>query len=127
MRSVERSEHDKWYRICPNLAGSYCCSLLTTICFFIFLPVLLILGPLFSIIFYVGFFIPYEKTRCGRRTNCCVTVMMHLLFLLILLPFALAFGMIVAVIVAAIAILPLYYYTLVHLGRLIYIGCKYKI
>ena len=124
MRSLKDKKHDTWYRLCPKLSSSYCCNILTTLIFFIFLPVFLLLGPLLAITIHIGFYKPRRNTK---QMKCCKRVLIFFMHIVVLLPICLVIGLIAAIVISVIAILPLYYYTFVHFCRLIYIGCRYKL
>lgn len=125
MRKLD-DEHQRWYQKCPNLPFSYCANLIITLLFIIFLPAVLLIVPLIAILWFTIFVIP-KYNSVWYSTGCCGKVAIRLACILILMPLALVFGMAIAAILAAIAIIPLYLLSISFLVRLIYIGCKTKI
>ena len=100
--------------------------MLLSFLFFVFLPVTVFIGPLLYTIWYLGYKRPERKARYGSY-SCCRRVLTHLLYLLIIMPLGTAFAAVLTFFVGAILILPLYYYSIAHLVRMIYIGCVYKL
>ena len=123
MRELNNS-HRKWYRLCPEIPYSYCTNMLMTILFFIFLPVIVFVCPILAAIVNVGCLLP---CALNRRNGKCCKIVTHLIFFLLLMPLAVALAAVAAALVGAVVIIPLYYYTLLHLFRLIYIGCRFKL
>ena len=120
--------HQTWYRICPKLPYTYCGNLLLTFLFIIFLPAVLVIGPAIAIMFYTGFYLPFillydedkERSRCTKLS-------VYLPCMLILTPICLAVGMGPALIVGALALVPLYYYSIHFFVRLSIAGCRAKL
>ena len=128
MGSVYDGDHNKWYKICPELPFSFCGNLLATIAFIIFLPALIVLVPFFGIIGALGFYGPYEIVRGrGFFSSCCCKLFTCFLIIFIGLPICLALGMTCAILVGAIAILPLYFLSISFLVRLSIAGCRTKL
>ena len=114
--------------MCPNLPFSYCANLIITLLFIIFLPAVLLIGLLIAILRLTIFEIPKHLILHGcLGSGCCAKLAIGLAYILILMPLAIVFGMAIAAILAAIAIIPLYFLSISFLVRLIYIGCKTKI
>ena len=124
MEDVDQ-EHNKCYRICPELPYSYCMNFMITLLFIIFLPVLLLLVPLIYIL--VGTLIIFPIWAMNLARSCIVKVIVWILCFLVLMPICLAIGMSIAGVVAVIAILPCYFYSFSFLIRLCVIGCRTKV
>ena len=120
------TEHQRWYRICPSLPFSLCGNLLFTLLFIIFLPAVMVIGPALVIIYYTGWNWPYWYLR-RKSLHCCGNLAFHLFCFLIVMPICLAVGMVVALIVGAFALVPLYYYSIHFFVRLSIAGCRTKL
>ena len=117
-------KHKKCYRICPKLPYSYCTNLIITVLWILFLPVIMILVPFVGILgcsLYLVPFLHFERSRCWEQ------VLIWLICFLVLMPIMMAFGMLIAVIIGVIAILPLYFYSISFFVRLCVIGCRNKV
>ena len=120
------SEHQKWYRICPELPFSLCGNLLFTFLFIIFLPAVIVIGPALVIIYYTGCYWPYRFQRYSSW-GCCRKTAFYLFCFLIVMPICLVAGMVVALIVDAFALVPLYYYSIHFFVNLSIAGCRTKL
>ena len=126
MQDYSKKEHQKCYRVCPELPFSYCVNLIINLLFIIFLPVILILGSLAAILSVTLYVIPIDILRV-KRANKCKKVGCYLLCIFILTPLAIAIGMPIAAILSAIAILPMYFLSISFFIHLCIIGCKTKL
>ena len=126
MKDYRGGEHNKWYRVCPNLPFSYCVNLIINLLFIIFLPVILILGSLGVILCWTLCIIPFHWS-IRKPGGKCRFVVCWLICILILTPLAIAIGMPIAAILSAIAILPLYFLSIAFFVHLCIIGCKTKL
>ena len=124
MNSIDGDNHNKWYRVCPGLPFSYCLNLLVTLIFVIFLPAILVLGPLIAILLCTTVVLPSFLTR---NLGCIGITIVYVLCILLLMPLSLAIGMAVALIVDVVVIVPLYLLSISFLIRLIVVGCQTKL
>ena len=118
------TDHQTWYRICPELPFSLCGNLLVTFLFIIFLPAIIVIGPALAIIYFVGCYWPYWALK---YSNCCCRIACWLFCFFIVMPICLALGMAAALIADAFALIPLYYYSIHFFVRLSIAGCRTKL
>lgn len=108
--------------MCPGLPFSFCSNVLITLLFTFFLPLIVVLTPLVLMTFYA-----YESLRKFR--NCyfmpfVLRVLCWLLLILVLIPLAVGVGYPLFV---GFSIVPLYYYSVAHLVRLLIVGFRTKL
>ena len=113
------------YYVCPSIPFSFCCNILITITFMVFMPAIFILVPFCWIIWYVMCYIPSRKSR--YEFKCWKRLLIWLLFIFILTPLALALGMTIAILVGALALIPSYLLSFGFLVRACIMACKTKI
>ena len=126
----EATKHNtKFYNMCPNLPFSFCANISITLLFILFMPAILAISLIvlfFTILYFMMWHYPKQADRYGKKT-CYKKVLSFSLFIIILMPLALAGGMIVATILGALALIPIYFLSIVFLVRLCVMGCKTKI
>lgn len=116
--------HSKCHKLCPELPFSIPANIVLTSTALLHLPLILPLGPLLYTLYMTCFTgIPnlfrYLLGQQGRGC-CCATFLTLLLALFPILPLALLGGVLASVLITALGIIPILFWTLSYLLRLVY-------
>ena len=116
--------HSKCMRLCPELPFTLQTNIAIAILFLLHLPILLTLGPLtYTLLMTLTEGIPnlYRYFRNSRKMKCfCATLLTLILSILAVIPLALIGGALASILITVIGILPLTFWTLSYLIRVIY-------
>ena len=117
------SEHEAWYKICPQLPYSKCGNIMITIVTIILMPLILLIVPIVYA-FMIGFyFVPIYFNRGMRKRKrvknaCCRWTIAYALSILIILRLSIAVAVISSVLLVVLGILPAWFLCLSYIWRL---------
>ena len=117
------SDHQQWYKICPQLPYSKCVNVMVTLVVVILMPIILLIVPiLYS--FMVGFY--YAPTWILRRLKrkkrinspCVRWTLALVISFLVLLPLSIVLSAVVALLLVVLGTLPAWFLCFSYLWRL---------
>ena len=117
------SDHQSWYKVCPQLPYAKCTNILITAVVFLLMPLILLLVPIVYS-FMVGiYFAPVLFSRCMRRRNrrmtpCCRWALAYFISVLLILPISIVLGAIASVFMVVIGLIPAWFLCISYIWRL---------
>ena len=117
------SDHQSWYKVCPQLPYTKCTNILITLVVVLLMPLILLLVPIVYS-FMVGlYFAPVLISRCMRRRNrkmkpCCRLGLAYFISVLLILPISVVFGVAASVFIVVLGLIPAWFLCISYIWRL---------